>query len=222
MWDRVSVDEKLTAWVGDKNSSMGRPREYDEEAVLAAAGEVFWARGYEATSTRALTECTGLTQASIYNAFGDKRGFYLRVLRYYLDRVLRERITRLESTLPPGRAIAMFFREIIDRSLADPEHRGCLLMNTAIEVTNDDPEMQRIVADETITIEHFFRRCVAAAKKSGEISTSQPAEDIARMLLALLTGLRVLARVRPDAKLLNGMVRPALSSLDLTLPRGKA
>jgi TetR/AcrR family transcriptional repressor of nem operon len=210
------------AWVDDKNSGMGRPREYDEEAVLLAAGEVFWARGYEATSTRALTECTGLTQASIYNAFGDKRGFYLRVLRYYLDRVLRERITRLESTLPPGPAIAMFFREIIDRSLADPEHRGCLLMNTAIEVTNDDPEMQRIVADETITIEHFFRRCVAAAKKNGEISNSQPAEDIARMLLALLAGLRVLARVRPDAKLLNGMVRPALSSLDLTLPRGKA
>jgi TetR/AcrR family transcriptional repressor of nem operon len=159
---------------------MGRPREFDVEKVLAAAGDIFWARGYEATSTRALTERTGLTPASLYNAFGDKRGFYLRALRYYLDQTLRERITRLESSLSPGRAIATFFREIIARSLADPKHRGCMLMNTAIEVTPEDPEMQRIVADETVVIERFFHRCAVAAQKNGEIPRSEPAEDIAR------------------------------------------
>jgi TetR/AcrR family transcriptional repressor of nem operon len=199
---------------------MGRPREFDEERVLAAAGDVFWARGYEATSTRALTECTGLTLASLYNAFGDKRGFYLRVLDYYLE-TLRERIARLESTRSPGRAIAGFFREMIDRSLADPQHRGCMLMNTAIEVTNDDPEMRRIVGDEMVVIERFFCRCAVAAQRNGEIPKDQQAEDIARMLLGLLTGLRVLARVRPDAKLLNGLVRPALAMLNLTLPRAR-
>ncbi|MCF2521828.1 TetR/AcrR family transcriptional regulator [Bradyrhizobium sp. G127] len=198
---------------------MGRPREFDEDKVLAAAGDVFWALGFEATSTRALTECTGLTPASIYNAFGDKRGFFLRALRYYLDQTLRERIVRLESTQSPGRAIAGFFREIISRSLADPEHRGCMLMNTAMEVTTGDPEMQRIVADETAIIERFFYRCAVAGQKTGEIPKGQPAEDIARMLLGLLAGLRLLARIRPDAKLLNGMVRPALAALNLVLPR---
>lgn len=200
---------------------MGRPREFDLDEVLTAAGDVFWARGYEATSTRALTECTGLTPASLYNAFGDKRNFYLLALRYYLDQNLRERITRLESTLSPGRAIAAFFREIIDRSLADPQHRGCMLMNSAIEVTTEDPEMQRIIADETVVIERFFHRCAVAAQKNCEIPGREPAEDIARMLLAVLVGLRVLARVRPDAKLLNGLVRPTLAMLGLALPRGK-
>jgi TetR/AcrR family transcriptional regulator, transcriptional repressor for nem operon len=200
---------------------MGRPREFDVEKVLAAAGDIFWARGYEATSTRALTECTGLTPASMYSAFGDKRGFYLSALRYYLDQNLQERITRLEKSQSPGRAIAAFFREIIARSLGDPEHRGCMLVNTAIEVTPENPEMQRIVADETVIIERFFHRCAAAAQKNGEIVSGEPAEDIARMLLALLVGLRVLARVRPDAKLLNGLVRPTLAMLGLSLPRGK-
>lgn len=200
---------------------MGRPREFDEEKVLAAAGDVFWALGFEATSTRALTECTGLAPASIYNAFGDKRGFFLRVLRYYLDQTLRERIVRLESMQSPGRAIAAFFREVISRSLADPQHRGCMLMNTAMEVTTSDPEMQRIVADETAIIEQFFYRCAVAAQRNGEIPKDQSAEDIARMLLGLLAGLRLLARVRPDAKLLNGMVGPALAALNLVLPRGK-
>ncbi len=203
-------------------NTVGRPREFDEEKVLAAAGDVFWALGFEATSTRALTECTGLTPASIYNAFGDKRGFFLRVLRYYLDQTLRERIVRLESTLSPGRAIAGFFREIISRSLADPEHRGCMLMNTAMEVTTSDPEMQRIVADETEIIEQFFYRCAIAAQRNREIPKDHSAEDIARMLLGLLAGLRLLARIRPDAKLLNGMVRPPLAALNLSLPRGRA
>jgi TetR/AcrR family transcriptional repressor of nem operon len=198
---------------------MGRPREYDEDKVLAAAGDIFWARGYEATSTRALAEHTGLTQASLYNAFGDKRGFFLRALKYYLDHTLRERIGRLEASLTPGRAIAVFFRELIDRSLADPRHRGCMLMNSAMEVTPDDPDMRRIIADELVVIERFLHRCVLAAQKSGEVPKDETADDLARMLLALLVGMRVLVRVRPDVKLLTGLVRPALAMLNLSLPR---
>lgn len=198
---------------------MGRPREFDEVKVLEAAGDVFWARGYEATSTRDLTECTGLTQSSIYAAFGDKRGIFLRSLRHYLDSILRERIARLEATKPPGQAIAAFFGEIIERSLADPQHRGCLLVNTALEATPDDPDLQRYVADETTVIEQFFRRCVVAGLKSGEIASKQPADDLARHLLAVLMGLRVLARVRPDPKLLAGLVRPTLSMLGVPPPR---
>jgi TetR/AcrR family transcriptional repressor of nem operon len=194
---------------------MGRPREFDEEQVLEAAGDVFWARGYEATSTRDLTECTGLTQSSIYAAFGDKRGIFLRSLRHYLDSILRERIARLEATKSPGLAISGFFSEVIERSLADPQHRGCMLVNTALEATPDDPELQRYVAAETVVLEQFFRRCVSAGQRSGEITSKQPADDLARNLLAVLLGLRVLARVRPDPRLLAGLVRPALSMLGL-------
>src|ERR1700754_3899066 len=87
---------------------MGRPRAFACGKVLEAAGAVFWAKGFEATSTRDLTECTGLTQSSIYAAFGDKRGIFLRALKHYLDRSLRERMVRLETTLPPGGVISGF------------------------------------------------------------------------------------------------------------------
>ena len=78
-----------------------------------------------------------------------------------------------------------------------------------------------IDASRPAIIEQFFYRCTVGAQKNGEIPKEQPAEDIARMLLGLLAGLRLLARVRPDAKLLNGMVRPALAALNLVLPRGR-
>lgn len=195
---------------------MGRPREFDEQKVLEAAGDAFWARGYEATSTRELTECTGLTQSSIYAAFGDKRGLFLRSLKHYLENGLRERILRLEASMSPGQAISAYFSEIVERSLADPQHRGCMLVNTALEATPDDPDLQRFVADETLVIEHFFRRCIAAGQKTGEITTDGSAEDHARHLLAVLLGLRVLARIRPEPKLLAAIVRPALAALGLS------
>jgi len=195
---------------------MARPREFDETKVLEAAGDAFWTKGYQGTSTRDLTAYTGLTQGSIYAAFGDKRGLFLKALRHYLDSILGERIARLESTMPPGRAIAGFFSEIVDRSLADPRHRGCMLVNTAIDVTSDDPGLQQLVAEETKVIEQFFRRCVAAGQSNGEFDSRLSADDEARHLLAVLIGLRVLARIRPEPDLLEGLVRPALTALGIT------
>jgi TetR/AcrR family transcriptional repressor of nem operon len=196
---------------------MARPRKFDEDNVLERAADAFWTKGYEATSTRDLTECTGLTQSSIYAAFGDKRGLFLRALKHYLERALHERIARLEA-LPPRQAIGDFFTEVIDRSLADPRHRGCMLVNTALEATSDDPELQHYIAAETIMIEDFFRRCIAAGQASGEFPADRSATDSARHLLAVLLGLRVLVRVRPDAALLTGLVAPALATLGLAWP----
>ena len=66
---------------------MGRPREFDEDAVLEAATERFWNNGYEATSMRDLADHTGMTTPSLYNAFSDKRAIY----RLVLDRYVRLR-----------------------------------------------------------------------------------------------------------------------------------
>jgi TetR/AcrR family transcriptional regulator, transcriptional repressor for nem operon len=200
---------------------MARPREFDEARVLEAAGAAFWAKGFEATTTRDLTECTGLTQSSIYAAFGDKRGIFMRSLRYYLESILHERIVRLETTKSPGEAIVRFFKEIVDRSLADVQHRGCMLVNASLEVTAADPDLQRYVTAETSKIEQFFLRCVIAGQKSGEIPSNSNAENHARHLLAVLLGLRVLARIRPDEDLLKGLVEPALATIGLAWRAGE-
>ena len=194
---------------------MARPREFNEADVLTSAYEVFWTKGYEATSTRELTEATGLTPASIYNAYGDKRGLFISAVEHYLDTFVRERITRLNNAASPAEALTQYFRETVERSLADPQHRGCFLVNTALEATADDPELQALVANETRLIESFLRNTIKAGQKQGIFPAKQSAEDLARHFLALLLGLRVLARVRPDAKLFDSLLRPAFAELGL-------
>ncbi len=192
---------------------MARPREFDETAVLDAAVQCFWTRGYEATSVRDLAEGMGITGASLYNAFGDKRTLYRRALNHYLDQTVRERIARLESSMPPRDAIAAFLDEVIERSLSDRQRRGCMLVNSALELAPHDADFRRVVADELAHIEAFFRRCVQAAQQAGAITATQNAEDLARLLLSVLLGIRVLARTRPQRALLEGVARPVLSML---------
>jgi TetR/AcrR family transcriptional regulator, transcriptional repressor for nem operon len=192
---------------------MARPREFDETAVLDAAMDCFWRNGYEATSVRDLAARMGITGASLYNAFNDKRALFRRVVQHYAERSTRERIARLEASFPPKQAIRAFLDEIVERSTG-ADRRGCLLVNTALEAAPDDPELRAEVAAHLAEIEAFFRRAVTAAQRDGSAPSDQPPSDLARLLLGVTLGLRVLARSTPERELLEGMTRPALALLD--------
>lgn len=191
---------------------MARPRKFDEATVLGEAIDCFWRRGYDATSIRDLQETTGLTVASLYNAFGDKRALYHRALDGYIESSIADRIERC-SQRPPRQAIAAFFAEIVARSLDDSDRKGCLLVNAALEVAPHDPEFRDVVDAALRRIETFFRERIDAGLADGSITCDLAAADLARHLLAVVLGVRVLARVCPERTLLEGAVTPALALL---------
>lgn len=192
---------------------MARPREFDEGAVLDAAVLCFWTNGYDASSVRDLVAHTGIAAASIYNAFGDKRALYRRALDHYIEGSIAARIQRCEA-LRPLEGIEAFFGEIVRRSLADCDRKGCMLVNAAVDVAPHDPESRKLVAEVLSRIEAFFLRRIEAGQADGTINRAMPATTLAQNLLGVLMGLRVLARVRPERPLLEGVVRPALALLD--------
>jgi TetR/AcrR family transcriptional repressor of nem operon len=175
--------------------------------------QCFWNKGYEATSVKHLVKVTGITAASLYNAFGDKRALFRAALNQYVDQSVGERIRRCEA-LPARQAIEGFFRDILDRSLSDRERKGCLLVNSALEVAPHDAEFQETIGAVLRRIEAFFLKCIKTGQADGTITRSSPAQDLARHLLAVLMGVRVLARVRPEKALLEGVIRPALLGLE--------
>jgi TetR/AcrR family transcriptional repressor of nem operon len=188
-----------------------RPREFDEDVALEAAMRRFWADGFAATSVRDLGDAMGLGQASVYNAFGDKRTLFTQCLDRYLDANMRARIARVEKSLPPRQAIETFLMEVVERSLES--RLGCLLANAALEVAPHDPEIAEVVAERMGELEAFFRRCVIAGRRDGTISADTDAADTARLLLTTVMGLRVLARGFPNRAVLEGAARQALTVL---------
>jgi len=201
---------------------MGRPREFDERAVLDATVLCFWKLGYEGTSVRDLISETGLTGASLYNAFGDKRALYRRSLEHYVEVSVAERIRRCAG-MAPRAAIENFFGDILERSLTDTDEKGCMLVNAALETSPRDPEFRQVVAEVTERIEAFFLRCLERGLRDSSIELALASNDVARNLLATLMGVRVLARARPDRNLLEGAIRSALSMLGpVSGPHGEA
>lgn len=192
---------------------MARPREFDEEVVLDAAIGCFWSRGYESTSVRDLATQMGITGASLYNAFGDKRSLYETSLRAYVERRLIDRIRRCD-TLPPRKAIAQFLGEVVQHSVTDADCKGCMLINAAVAGIPEDPALRALVTAALGEIESFFRRMAEHGQRDGSIAMRSTADDIARHLLGVLIGVRVLARSRPEPALLNGIVQTALTALE--------
>ncbi len=182
--------------------------------ALEAAIECFWQHGYEATSVRDLADKMKISAPSLYNAYGDKHTLFVRALEQYLDHSARALIKRLESSLPPKQAIRRFIEEIIEHSVSDRERRGCFLINSALEVAPHDTELGAFVVDRFAEIEAFFYRSTKAAQAEGAVPLDRPAKDLARLLLGVLIGIRVLARSKPERALLEGVAEPALALLD--------
>lgn len=190
---------------------MPRPRSFDETAAIGAAMDLFWSRGFAATSLRDLRDAMGLSSASLYDAFGDKHALFLRCLDQYLDQSMRARMAVCE-TLPPREAIVAFVAGIVARSLEDA--RGCLMLNTAVELAPHDPAVAAVIAERLGELEAFFLRCLRRGQRDGSVSAQVQAADVARLLVASVLGLRVLARSRPDAALLQGVARQAIALLE--------
>ena len=105
-------------------------------------------------------------------------------------------------------------KEIVKRSLTDRQRRGCMLVNSAIEIAPHDGTFLDIVGTFLDEVEKFFLRCVSKGQKNRTISKAYSAEDLSKSLLGALLGIRVLARVRPERKLLEGLLRPILGLLE--------
>ena len=200
-------------WHVNVDERMARPREFNEEVVLDAAMQCFWAQGYEATSVKDLIERTSLTAASLYNAYGDKRTMFRTALDHYIEKSIGARLRRCE-TLSPREAIRSFFDDILRRSLSDRERKGCMIVNSALEIAPHDRGFRETIVETLKRLESFFLDCVERGQANGTITSFQPAAGLAQHLLGVLMGVRVLARVRPERPLLEGVITTALTFLE--------
>jgi TetR/AcrR family transcriptional regulator, transcriptional repressor for nem operon len=192
---------------------VGRPRSFDEEKVLEAAAACFWARGYEATSVRDLSDSMGIAGASLYNAYGDKRALFAAALGQYCNTSMRERIMRIEASTAGIAAIDAFFADIIEKSSTDSERKGCLLVNAALEIAPSDGAFSALISGYFSELRGFFQRNIRAAQANRETPIGICAESYSAHLLCVLMGIRVLARSSPQRHVLEAATRPALQYL---------
>ncbi|GAA3714929.1 TetR/AcrR family transcriptional regulator [Nonomuraea antimicrobica] len=180
---------------------------------MTAAMNAFWRQGYEATSTRDLTDRTGLGPSSLYNTFGDKRQLYLRALRRYYETNTGEQTVLLAEPGPAKDRLRAWMVQAIDVDLSDPETAGCFVLNAMVEKADQDPDIKQEVRRHVTTIEHALRETVARGQRAGEFGPERDPAAVARQVLSAYYGLRLLTRVYDDRQALLDVVDGTLNAL---------
>lgn len=188
-------------------------KQFDVEAALTRAMEAFWSQGYEATSTQDLLARMGINRGSLYDTFGSKRSLFLKALEHYLAICQAPRVAAAARGRTPRETVGALFDGLVSEALGEGGRRGCLLVNTALELAPHDAEIARIVAAGLRDIETFFKATIEKGQEIGEIPPGVDAAEVARGLLGLMVGLRVLARSLPDKAVLDAIAARAKAML---------
>ncbi|MEU7835227.1 TetR/AcrR family transcriptional regulator [Nonomuraea sp. NPDC049129] len=192
---------------------MGRPREFSDHAVVDAAMEVFWEKGYEAATTQDLCARTGLGRGSLYNAFGSKHRLYEEAVRRYAQTKGAAQLAMLAEPGSVRERLREMMLGVIDADLADPGRRGCLALNAATEPSGRTGDVAALVRRQFTDLEQELCHLVAVGQRTGELSADRPPLQVARTFQSAYYGLRVLAKVTDDRNALLDVVEGALAAL---------
>ncbi len=191
-----------------------RPREFDINEARQKALNVFWAKGYEATSVDDLCCAMGISRSSFYQAFGCKRELLCNVLddytcssRDFLDTVFRQ-------YRPVQAAVRAVLENTVMSAIVDKDHRGCLIGNMAAELAPQSAENAAEVRGKFDVIHGAFERALAEAKTRGELDTGSDPVKLAWSLVSTLMGLKLLAKTTPDRTVLQPVVDQAVQSIE--------
>ena len=192
---------------------MARTKEFDPDAALDAALELFWRRGYEATSMADLVEHLGIGRASLYATFGSKHELYLKALDRYLETRRPDPVELLSQPGPVLPAVRALVRSYADEAARDEQRRGCMVVNAAMERLPHDRMVARRVQASWDTLEVALTAALTRARAQGELPAGKDPRALARFLLAVLQGLRVLGKGDPDPGRLKDAAEQALAAL---------
>lgn len=191
---------------------MPRPRSFDEADVLAKARDAFWLNGYTATSISDLERATGLSRTSLYQAFGDKRQLYGRVLAAYREEG-HARVRRMLAAAPDLRAavrglLSFAVASARDDQARDGVCRGCLIANATVELSTADAEVAAFVADNRARVVEMLTPLV---KRDERPSTSP--QQVGDFVYAVYTGIHALAKSGASPEELDDVIEGALRAL---------
>lgn len=193
---------------------MGRPRGFDTEEVLDRILDLFWRRGFAATSIDDLTRATGLRRGSLYQAFGGKAEMFAAALDRYLEAGPAEHLRAMPVDQPLRRTVDHLLHAVITDTVAEGERKGCFLTNTAVELGPHDPATADRVERYLEGFADLLAEHVEAAMRRGELRPGRDPRALADSLLCTIQGIGVMARVTPDRGTLDDAAKMVVAGLD--------
>ncbi|QTT90957.1 TetR/AcrR family transcriptional regulator [Pseudomonas chlororaphis] len=173
-----------------------RAKEFEPDEVADSAMQVFWQRGYAATSIQDLVEGTGLSRSSLYNAFESKNGLYQQALRRY-HQLTQANVDLLSQSEPAAALVRQLLMRIVEDEMGDPRQRGCLVANATLELAAQDPAVAALVSQNFLRLEHALEQLLSRDQQAGTLAPEKKPRSLARFIVNTIQGMRVVSKGSP-------------------------
>lgn len=193
---------------------MPRVKQFKEEEVLKKAMEVFWKKGFYATSMQELVDGMGINRASLYDTFGGKEALFERAFKLYREDNQARIRAFLFNHRPVQGGILRLFEQAIDNALQDPEAKGCFVVNVTTELATGDCAMSTVLNNNRRDFERLFYEYLQEGVSLGELSPDKDLQSIASLIFTLYNGVMVLSKVNRNKADLMNTVRTGLKVLE--------
>jgi TetR/AcrR family transcriptional repressor of nem operon len=192
---------------------MPRPRTFDPEQVLDAATDVFWRKGYAATTPQDLCDATGLGRGSLYNAFTGKRELFDRVLERYNQRGSVAQLDVLDGPKQVKERIRDLLMLTLRNDQSGVRRAGCLAVSTAVQMGGNDEQLTKVLRKRFGETETALIAAIEFGQAEKEIRDDVPARRLARLVISSMYGMTVLNDVFADRRRLLDVVDAAVAVL---------
>jgi TetR/AcrR family transcriptional repressor of nem operon len=193
---------------------MPRVKQFNEEEVLTKAMELFWKKGYYATSMQDLVDYLGINRASLYDTFGGKKELFGKALCLYRTTYGDNVAAFLKAQPAVKIGIQRLFERAIDETLCDADRKGCFVVNTASTVTPAETEVQTALLENKTEVEAALYGYLSWGVQQGELSEKKDLKGIATLLFTLYNGLKIVAKIEGDREKMSKSVKAMLTILD--------
>lgn len=193
---------------------MVRQREFDTDQALEAAMQIFWDKGFEATSLSDLTTAMGIQRPSLYAAFGDKKELFETALRRYTTLHAAQVRSRLQHTSSVKEAFRALFEHIgAEGDVTDARH-GCFCINTMVELAPHDPKFAVLTREHQMYLVAIFKETIERGQETGELSNDLDSSALSKSLVVSMIGLTVMMKSEPDRSFVQQSIKITLSLLE--------
>jgi TetR/AcrR family transcriptional repressor of nem operon len=193
---------------------MPRVKTFDEQQILEKAMELFWEKGYAATSIQDLVNHLGINRASLYDTYGGKRELFKKSFSLYRDSNTDRVRKFLEAQADVKEGFKKLLNASIEQNLKDNARKGCFVVNITAELIPGDEEMQLALSENKKSFEKIFYDYLKKGEAENQFPPGKDLKSIASLIFTIYSGLNVVSKLDSTRAGLSRSVSTALSLLD--------
>jgi len=193
---------------------MSRTALYNRHDALERALQLFWQKGFHATSLKDIEQALDMRPGSIYAAFGNKEGLFQESLEYYARLGLTEIERVLSHHDTPLLGLAAYVRQlggIRDKALPS---RACMLVKSLLELGAREQTALTKVEMLLSGMETRFIECFREAQNVGEMDRQFDPVRLGRRLQAEVMGLRAFAQRSVESSTIHALAEDMALSIE--------